>query len=45
MSTKKSILSGWRMVTQNINVEQGLIFHSYTGVQYANNKFADVLTS
>jgi transposase InsO family protein len=45
MSTEATILSAWRMATRNRNVEQGLIFHSDRGVQYANNKFANVLNS
>ena len=45
MSTENTILSAWRMATRNRNVEQGLIFHSDRGVQYANNKFANVLNS
>ena len=45
MSTQDTILSAWRMATRNRNVEQGLIFHSDRGVQYANNKFANVLNS
>ena len=39
------VLGAWRMATQNRNVENGLIFHSDLGVQYANNKFANVLNS
>ena len=45
MSTENTILKAWRMATRNRNVEQGLIFHSDRGVQYANNKFANVLNS
>ncbi len=45
MSTQDTILKAWRMAAQNRNVEQGLIFHSDRGVQYANNKFANVLKS
>ena len=45
MSTENTILSAWRMATRNRNVEQGLVFHSDRGVQYANNKFANVLNS
>jgi putative transposase len=45
MSTEATILSAWRMATRNRNVEQGLIFHSDRGVQYANNKFTNVLNS
>lgn len=45
MSTENTILKAWRMATRNRNVKQGLIFHSDRGVQYANNKFANVLNS
>jgi len=45
MSTQDTILSAWRMATRNRKVEQGLIFHSDRGVQYANNKFVNVLNS
>ena len=45
MSTKDTILVAWRMATRNRNVEQGLIFHSDRGVQYANSKFVNVLNS
>ena len=45
MSTENTILSAWRMATRNRNVEQGLIFHSDRGLQYANNKFANVVKS
>jgi putative transposase len=45
MSTQDTVLSAWRMATRNRNVENGLIFHSDRGVQYANNKFANMLNS
>ena len=45
MRTENTILCAWRMATRNRNVENGLIFHSDRGVQYANNKFANVLNS
>lgn len=45
MSTQDTILSAWRMATRNRTVHSGLIFHSDRGVQYANNKFANVLNS
>ena len=45
MSTENTILSAWRMATRNRNVEDGSIFHSDRGVQYANNKFTNVLKS
>ncbi|MBC7524218.1 MAG: hypothetical protein H7239_07250 [Flavobacterium sp.] len=43
MSAENTILSDWRMATRNRNKEQGLIFHSDRGCQYANTKFANVL--
>jgi len=45
MSTQDTILCAWRMATRNRTVEQGLIFHSDRGVQYANNKFVNMLNS
>lgn len=45
MSTKDTVLAAWHMAIRNRNVEHGLIFHSDRGVQYANNKFANVLNS
>jgi len=45
MSTQDTILYAWRMATRNRTVEQGLIFHSDRGVQYANNKFVNMLNS
>jgi transposase InsO family protein len=45
MSTENNILFDRRMATRNRNVEKGLIFQSDRGVQYANNKFANILNS
>ena len=45
MSTNETTLASWKMAIRNRNVEAGLIFHSDRGVQYANNKFANVLES
>ena len=45
MRTQDTILVAWRMATGNRNIEQGLILHSDRGVQYANNKFVNVLNS
>ncbi|MFV5697350.1 hypothetical protein ACM55H_03190 [Flavobacterium sp. ZT3R17] len=45
MSTQDTILSAWRMATRNRTVEAVLIFKSDRGVQYANNKFTNVLNS
>jgi putative transposase len=33
------------MVLRNRNLKKGLILHSYRGIQYANNKFANILNS
>jgi transposase InsO family protein len=45
MSTNETTLASWKMAIKNRNVQKGLIFHSDRGVQYANNKFANVLDS
>ena len=45
MSTNETTLASWKMAIRNRNVEVGFIFHSDRGVQYANNKFANVLES
>ena len=45
MSTNETTLASWKMAIRNRNVKKGLIFHSDRGVQYANNKFANVLDS
>ena len=45
MSTEKTSLSAWKVALANRKIEEGLIFHSDRGVQYANNKFANMLES
>jgi putative transposase len=45
MSTNETTLASWKMAIRNRNITTGLIFHSDRGVQYANNKFANVLES
>jgi putative transposase len=45
MSTNETTLASWKMAIRNRNIKTGLIFHSDRGVQYANNKFANVLES
>ena len=45
MSTNETTLASWKMAIRNRTVQNGLIFHSDRGVQYANNKFANVLDS
>ena len=45
MSTIETTLASWKMAIRNRNVQKGLIFHSNRRVQYANNKFVNVLDS
>ena len=45
MSTDETSLKAWKMAVKNRNIEEGLIFHSDRGVQYASKKFANVLDS
>ena len=45
MSTEQTSLGAWKMAIKNRNIEQGLIFHSDRGVQYASKKFVNVLKS
>jgi transposase InsO family protein len=45
MSTNETTLASWKMAIRNRNIDANLIFHSDRGVQYANNKFANVLES
>lgn len=45
MSSDETSLASWKMAIRNRNIQTGLIFHSDRGVQYANNKFANVLES
>ena len=45
MSTNETTLASWKMAIRNRTVQNGLIFHSDRGLQYANNKFANVLES
>jgi putative transposase len=45
MGTHETTLASWKMAIRNRNVQADLIFHSDRGVQYANNKFANVLES
>ena len=52
---KQTTLTSWKMAIRNRNVKKELIFHCFAssnralgsdrGVQYANNKFANVLDS
>jgi transposase InsO family protein len=45
MSINETTLASWKIAIRNRKIEDGLIFHSDRGVQYANNKFANVLES
>jgi putative transposase len=45
MSTDETTLGAWKMAVKNRNIEEGLIFHSDRGVQYASKKFVNVLDS
>jgi transposase InsO family protein len=38
-------LAAWKMAIKNRSVENGLIFHSDRGVQYASKKFTNVIDS
>lgn len=43
MSTEETTLAAWKMAIKNRSFQEGLIFHSDRGVQYANNKFANTM--
>ena len=45
MSTDETTLLALKMAVKNRNIENGLIFHSDRGVQYASKKFVNVLDS
>ena len=45
MSTEKTALAAFKMAKMNRPFEDGLIFHSDQGIQYANYKFANYLES
>ncbi len=45
MSTSETTLASWKMAIKNRSIQAGLVFHSDRGVQYANNKFVNVLAS
>ena len=42
---KQTTLGAWKMAVKNRNIEEGLIFHSDRGIQYASKKFVNVLNS
>lgn len=43
LSTTTTILPAWNMATSNRKVQEGLIFHSDRGTQYANKLFTSTL--
>jgi putative transposase len=45
MSTEETTLEAWKMAVKNRDIDEGLIFHSDRGVQYARKKFVNVLYS
>ncbi|WP_240723489.1 IS3 family transposase [Flavobacterium sp. GT3P67] len=45
LSTKQTTLSAWKMVVKNRKITDELIFHSDSGIQYANINFTNMLDS
>jgi len=45
MSAEQTVLVAWRMAVGNRNIENGLIFHSDRGIQYACKKFTNIIDS
>lgn len=45
MSTEETSLSAWKMAVKNRKFDQGLIFHSDRGVQYASKRFTKTVES
>ena len=45
MSTEETTLGAWKMAVKNRDIDEGLIFDSDRGVQYASKKFVNVLDS
>jgi putative transposase len=45
MSVEETSLAAWKMAIKNRSIENGLIFHSDRGVQYASKKFTNVIDS
>jgi transposase InsO family protein len=43
MSTEETSLAAWKMAVKNRKIDDGLIFHSDRGVQYASKKFANTV--
>ena len=42
---KQTTIGAWKMAVKNRNIEEGLIFHSDRGVQYASKRFVNVFDS
>ena len=45
MNTDQTTLAAWKMAIRNRSIQNGLIFHSDRGVQYANKMFANTIES
>jgi transposase InsO family protein len=45
MSTDETSLRVCKMAVKNRNIEEGLVFHSDRGLQYATEKFRNVINS
>jgi putative transposase len=45
MSKEKTTLGAWKMAVKNRDIDEGLIFHSNRGAQYASKKLVNVLES
>lgn len=45
MSTEETSLAAWKMAGKNRKIDEGLIFHSDRGVQYASKKFTKTIES
>lgn len=43
MSTAETSLAAWKMAVKNRKIDEGLIFHSDRGVQYASKKFTNTI--
>jgi putative transposase len=45
MNMDETTIEAWNMAVKNRNIEEGLIFYSDRGVQYASKRFVNVLDS
>lgn len=43
MTAQETIVKAWRMALLNRSIEDGLLFHSDRGIQYASDKFRNIL--